>query len=227
MSPALLISKVLMPERGVFAVRVDESLASSGVISEGTTGRFIVVLDYGEDVGTAIETALYDPAVHGERIPGFRMVRPLVPADENTIAENETLANDMRDFFLATARTAVPDIRISSARLSFGRKKLFIRYASEQSRPNLSAVHDAMRRRFGVDVSIWMIGPRDEIAENGGLGPCGRVCCCCSWQKRYPSHLAPDRRNALPSLMNGTCGRFKCCLAFERDDAGSGWACSS
>lgn len=227
MSPTLLISKVLMPERGVFAVRVDEALVSSGVVSEGTTGRFIVALDYGEDVGTVIETASYDPAVHGERIPGFRMVRPFEQADENTIAENATLANDMRAFFLATARETVPDIRIPSARLSFGRKKLFVRYASEQAHPNFTAVHHAIKRRFGVDVNIWMIGPRDEIAENGGLGPCGRVCCCCSWQKRYPSHLAPDRRNALPSLMNGTCGRFKCCLAFERDDAGSGWACSS
>ena len=60
---------------------------------------------------------------------------------------------------------------------------------------------------------------RDEVSEIGGLGPCGRVCCCCSWQRRYPSKLAPDRRtsSSLPALMNGTCGRFKCCLAFERD----------
>ena len=192
MPQELLISKVQMPEHGVFAVRVDETLLSSGAVSAGTTGRFIVSLDYGEDAGTVIETAPYDST------------------------ENEARAEKMRTAFLAEVQTAFPELRVPCARLSFGRRKLFLRYICEQQRPNLSAAQEALRRQFGVEVSLWAMGPRDEVAEKGGLGPCGRVCCCCSWQRRYPSHLAPDRRNALPALVNGTCGRFKCCLAFER-----------
>ena len=123
----------------------------------------------------------------------------------------------MRSVFLEESRKSIPDLRLPSARLSFGRRRLFLRYVSEQQHPDFSSAQEALRRRFGVDVSLWAMGPRDEVAEIGGLGPCGRVCCCCSWQRRYPSHLAPDRRNAMPALMNGTCGRFKCCLAFERE----------
>ena len=216
MPQELLISKVQMPEHGVFAVRVDETLLSSGAVSAGTTGRFIVSLDYGEDAGTVIETAPYASMVHGDRIPGFRLLRPFAPQDEKTVAENEARAEKMRTAFLAEVQTAFPELRVPCARLSFGRRKLFLRYICEQQRPNLSAAQEALRRQFGVEVSRWAMGPRDEVAEKGGLGPCGRVCCCCSWQRRYPSHLAPDRRNALPALVNGTCGRFKCCLAFER-----------
>ena len=60
--------------------------------------------------------------------------------------------------------------------------------------------------------------PGDEVGLLGGLGPCGRPCCCATWQRRYPSHLNADRfRGENPARLNGTCGRFKCCLAFERD----------
>ena len=222
MSQEFLISKVLMPERGVFIVRVEDALVASGTVSEGTTGRFIVMLDYGEDVGSVTETALYDPAVHGERVPGFRLMRPFLPQDEGTLAENEVRAEKMRATFLAAVRGTLPGLRIPCARLSFGRRRLFLRYVCEQPHPDFSAAQEMLKRRFGVEASLWAMGPRDEVAEFGALGPCGRVCCCCSWQRRYPSHLAPDRRNALPALMNGTCGRFKCCLAFERETMSAG-----
>jgi cell fate regulator YaaT (PSP1 superfamily) len=146
-------------------------------------------------------------------------LRILEDRDEKTLQENETLAAAMRNAFLSFARDAVPDIRVPVARLSFGRQRLFLRYVTEQPRVNLSVAQESLERQFNVDVSLWAMGPRDEVSELGGIGPCGRVCCCNSWQRRYPSKLSPDRRTSgsLPSLMNGTCGRFKCCLAFERN----------
>jgi len=216
-APDMLVSKVQMPERGMFLVRVDDELVLSGDVAEGTRGRFIVELDYGEDVGTVVSTEVYIPEVHGTRIPGFRLVRPFRAEDERTISENNTLAAAMCNSFLACSKEAVPDLRIPAARLSFGRQKLFIRYVTETPKPDFSAAQNFLKRQFGVETNLWLMGPRDEVAELGGLGPCGRVCCCCSWQRRFPAHIAPDRRSALPALMNGTCGRFKCCLAFERD----------
>ena len=219
MANDILVAKVLMPERGVFTVRVDESLVASGEVKSGAAGRFVVALDYGDDVGKAFCVQPYDPSVHGERIPGFRLLRILEDRDEKTLQENETLAAAMRNAFLSFARDAVPDIRVPVARLSFGRQRLFLRYVTEQPRVNLSVAQESLKRQFNVDVSLWAMGPRDEVSELGGIGPCGRVCCCNSWQRRYPSKLSPDRRTSgsLPSLMNGTCGRFKCCLAFERN----------
>ena len=142
---------------------------------------------------------------------GYRPVANAAPL-------RETLAAAMRNAFLSFVKDTVQDIRIPIARLSLGREKLFLRYVTEQGKVDLSAAQEELKRQFGVDVSLWAMGPRGEVSELGGLGPCGRVCCCNSWQRRYPSRLAPDRRSgsSLPSLMNGTCGRFKCCLAFER-----------
>lgn len=219
MEGGILVAKALMPERGVFAVRVEESLVVSGAVTADTSGRFVVALDYGEDVGRIFGVQPYVPSVHGDRVPGFRVVRELEAQDEKTLSENETLSSAMRNAFLSFAKDAVGDIRVPVARLSLGRKKLFLRYVTELPKVDLSTAQEALKRQFGVDVSLWAMGPRDEVSEIGGLGPCGRVCCCCSWQRRYPSKLAPDKRSgiSLPSLVNGTCGRFKCCLAFERD----------
>jgi cell fate regulator YaaT (PSP1 superfamily) len=215
----MLVAKVLMPERGVFTVRVDGDLVAAGAVTPGMSGRFVVALDYGEDVGTVFDVCRYDPAIHGERIPGFRIVRPFDVNDAKTLTENEKLAAAMRNAFVSFAAQFGQDVRVPVARLSFGRKKIFLRCVAENQKLDLAGAREALRQQFGVEVSVWIMGPRDEVSEIGGLGPCGRVCCCCSWQRRYPSKLSPDRKSggSLPSLMNGTCGRFKCCLAFERD----------
>ena len=213
----VMVAKVQMPEKGVFFVRVDEALLVSGAVSPDVKGRFVVALDYGEDVGELIAMEPHDPAVHGERVPGFRLVRQFAAGDEKTLAENKARADEMREVFLDLARADVPDLRIPSARLSFGRKRLFLRYVCEKPHPNFAVAQAELKRRFGVECNLWAMGLRDEVAETGWIGPCGRVCCCSCWQKRFPSHLAPEHRNKLPTLMNGICGRFKCCLAFERD----------
>jgi hypothetical protein len=221
MTPAedILVGRALMPERGVFVVRIDDSLSASGAVAKGSSGRFIVSLDYGEDEGYVFDVRPYDPAVHGERIPGFRVLRPFEGRDAKIVEENETLAAAMCSAFASFAKDVLPDIRVPVARLSFGRKKLFLRYVTAQTKVDLSGAQEALQRQFGVEVNLWAMGPRDEVSEIGGLGPCGRVCCCCSWQRRYPVKLAPDKRysGSFPSLMNGSCGRFKCCLAFERE----------
>ena len=213
----ILVAKVQMPERGQFLVRVEDGLALDGVVTSDTTGRFIVALDYGEDVGCVVCVEPYDPQRHGAKLPRFRLVRPLSGQDERIVSDNVKLAEVMRTVFLGKVRNA-SDLRIVSIRLSFGQKRLFVNYVSDSAKPDFSDARDSLGSLYGVDVSIRAIGPRDEIAEFGGLGPCGRVCCCCSWQERFPQRISPGRCAASSMSINGTCGRFKCCHAFERDD---------
>jgi cell fate regulator YaaT (PSP1 superfamily) len=212
----LLVAKAVMPERGVFFVRVDEDAVRNGLVRAGDRGKFVVALDYGEDVGQVGAVESYDSEVHGPRVPGFRLLRPLADADGKILEENSRLASAMASSFASIAREAVTDLRIPFSRLSFGRKRLFLRCVTEKTKPDFSTAQEYLKQQFGVETNIWPMGPRDEVSVLGGIGPCGRACCCCSWQFKYPSHLAPDRRESTPALMNGACGRFKCCLAFER-----------
>ncbi|MGN0846907.1 MAG: regulatory iron-sulfur-containing complex subunit RicT [Kiritimatiellia bacterium] len=216
MTESPLVAQVMMPERGLFLVRCPSPPPPYGT-------PVVVALDYGEDVGMVTESGDFDPARHGARLPGYQLLRRRTAADEAAIAANETVARSMRAVFMTAATAVVPDLRVPYARLSLGRTRLFIRFVSEAQHPDLARPIAELRRRFGGSVNVWQMGPRDEVSVMGGLGPCGRACCCATWQTRYPARLTAERfRGAGGNLaqLNGTCGRFKCCLAFEDGDAG-------
>lgn len=216
MTEAPVVAQVVMPEKGIFLVRC----TGAAPLAYGT--QVLVSLDYGQDIGMVTESGLYDSARHGPRIPGFQLLRAKRAEDDATLAENEKLSLAMRTTFLKTAQATVPDLRVPYARLSFGRARLFIRFVSGVQRPDLARPIAELRRLFGVSVNAWQMGPRDEVSVMGGLGPCGRPCCCATWQKRYPSNLSAERfKGGNLALLNGTCGRFKCCLAFEHCGKGA------
>ena len=208
------IANVLMPERGMFLVCLPDGFDSQ----YGT--RCIVQLDYGEDVGVVKCAAPYDPSMHGSRIPGFKLVRPLAPEDEGRLAANDALAESMCVTFLKLAAADGHALQLLHRRLSFGRDRLFVRFASEERRPDLSRPCSEIKRLFNASVNAWQIGPRDEVSLKGAVGCCGRACCCCDWQVRYPQGLTAARVHAMgvvPGGQNGVCGRYRCCLAFEED----------
>lgn len=207
------VAQVVMPEKGIFLVRCPSAPPPCGT-------RAVVALDYGPDMGLVTSGGPYDPARHGARPPGFSLVRAKTAADDAVLAENERLAQTMRAAFQRAARAAGLDLRVPYARLSFARTRLFIRYAADAAPPpDLSRPVAELRRLFGVSVNAWQMGPRDEVSVLGGLGPCGRPCCCATWQTRYPAAPVAARTKGLnPASLNGTCGRAKCCLAFEDAD---------
>ena len=205
------VASVEMPEKGVFLVRCPDAFPWR----ENIRGRKVVVtLDYGQDVGRVMSAGAYDPALHGPRLPGFRLERFLQDSDMAMLSENEKCAEEMKDAFVKAAATELQDARVCAARLSFGGERLFLRISSERRRIDFSRAVAEMKRLFNVSVSAWPMGPRDEVACTGALGACGRVCCCADWQKRFPARVAaPDGTNQ--SGANGVCGRYKCCWSFE------------
>ncbi len=203
-----LIATVAMPERGRFLVRV----GANGAPVLGTA--VLVSLDYGVDMGRLVAVEPYDAKTHGARIPNFQLMRAKTAADDAVLEANATRANELRHVFAKTARST--DLRVPYARLSYGRTRLFLRYCTGEARIDLRTAIAAIRRVAGaVTVNAWQMGPRDEMGLLGGFGPCGRPCCCATWQQHYPTGLSTMRLTSSSKVYNGTCGRIRCCLAFE------------
>ena len=78
-------------------------------------------------------------------------------------------------------------------------------------------------------IEFRQVGNRDECALLGGIGPCGRAFCCCSWQRYFnPVNIRMAKMQEMPltpTTINGACDRLKCCLRFEYEqyvEAGEG-----
>lgn len=200
-----------MPENGLFRLRC--------MCAPPPPGSAVTVsLQYGLDVGVAGKTVQYDPEEHGPRVPGYQLLRLRSGDDEAAMKANRPLAERLRDEFVADVRASVPGFKVYYSRLSLGGKCIFMRHASEAGETVLEQAKSALARRHDVRVNLWQTGPRDEVAALGGVGPCGRACCCAGWLNRFPARIAPDRVRGLVggvAAQNGICGRFKCCLSFE------------
>ncbi len=215
------IAHIRMPENGVFQCRVAENAS----LMPGDA--CLVELDYGLDTGQVID--LYGvPDGSGERLPSFRVVRKRTPEDEPRIAENAAIAEKARAAFQRSVSREKGHVKVLYARLSFARERLFIRFAA-QAAVDLRRFTGQINRDFKTHVELWQVGVRDEAALVGGVGPCGRAICCCSWQRQFHSvnvRMAKAQEMSLnPITINGSCGRLKCCLRFEYEqyrEAGQG-----
>ena len=74
---------------------------------------------------------------------------------------------------------------------------------------------------FRLRIELRQIGIRDECKLKGGLGPCGRICCCNDFLSdfaRVSIKMAKHQGLSLnPTKISGLCGRLMCCLKYEDD----------
>jgi len=74
---------------------------------------------------------------------------------------------------------------------------------------------------FHTRIELRQIGARDECKMLGGIGPCGRPCCCAAHAHDYAHvsiKMAKNQGLALnPGKINGLCGSLMCCLEYENE----------
>ncbi len=70
-------------------------------------------------------------------------------------------------------------------------------------------------------IELRQIGIRDHAKRVGGLGPCGKECCCSQFLNEFDKvsvKMAKTQNLSLnPTKISGTCGRLMCCLAYENE----------
>jgi len=209
------VARIRMPENGVFVCRVSPALT----VLPGDS--CVVEVDYGLDVGVVLELfGINETSSGGERSPAFRVVRKCEGEDQPRLKENESLAEKARKAFSLSISKEKGNVKLLHTRFSFGRERLFIRYAA-QIPVDLRRFIGQLQRDYKTHVDLWQVGVRDEAALIGCLGPCGRAVCCCAWQRQFQSvnvRMAKTQEMSLnPVSINGSCGRLKCCLRFEYD----------
>ena len=111
-------------------------------------------------------------------------------------------------------------MKVTDAEWQFDRNKLIIYFTAEKRVDFRELVRD-LARAFRTRIELKQIGVRDEAAQLGGVGRCGRELCCSTWLpelKPVSLQLAKDQGLSLnPAQISGCCGRLMCCLMYEHD----------
>ena len=110
------------------------------------------------------------------------------------------------------------EMKVVSCVFSLDESKLFVNYTSE-NRVDFREIVKELAGMFRTRIEMRQIGDRDEARICGGLGPCGKVCCC----KEFLNDFAPvsikmaknQNLSLNPNKISGICGRLYCCLSFE------------
>jgi len=84
----------------------------------------------------------------------------------------------------------------------------------------LEALVNARAQAARAGLKSVRLGPRDAAKWEGGLGACGMERCCTRFMTEFQPvqmRMAKDQNLALGGTdITGSCGRLRCCLAFEQ-----------
>lgn len=181
-----------------------------GVIVETSRG-----VEYG--VVVIANREVDDSAVKGELKPVVRKA-----TDEDVKRHEENLAKK-RDAIRSAQNMANRrklDMKFVDAEFTFDNAKLLFYFTSE-TRIDFRELVRELAAEFHTRIELRQIGIRDECKLKGGLGPCGRVCCCNDYMNDFERvSIKMAKRQGLflnPGKISGLCGRLMCCLKFEDD----------
>lgn len=150
-----------------------------------------------------------------------RVLRMATLQDHARARENAVRGKMALEKVTEHAREQGVEIHIVRGRYSFDRSHLRVLYSSESGFDE-RALGRELAHELKCRVDLRQIGVRDEAGIIGGIGPCGRQLCCCSWLREFDSvnvKMAKVQKLSLnPNGISGNCGRLKCCLRYEYEN---------
>ena len=128
--------------------------------------------------------------------------------------------DEERSFKLARskARELGLGMKIVDTHYTFDRSRLIVTFGAE-GRVDFRGLIHALGATLRCRVEMHQVGDRDVAKLAGGIGRCGRVLCCATWQTKFDAvGIKMAKEQALPISadgLSGACGRLRCCLRFE------------
>ena len=149
-----------------------------------------------------------------------KILRIATENDLNKKSINATKEREIKEFCEKQALKLKLDMKIVNASLNFDETKVVISFTADD-RVDFRELVKALAGEYKMKIELKQIDARDETAIIGGLGPCGRECCCSEFLSS-PTHssikMAKIQGLSLnPTSISGLCGKLKCCIAYENE----------
>lgn len=112
------------------------------------------------------------------------------------------------------------DMKLVDAYYTLDGSKVIINYVCE-NRVDFRDLVKELASILKVRIELRQIGIRDQAKKIGGIGFCGKECCCKQYLNDFDKvsiKMAKTQGLSLnPTKISGICGRLMCCLSFEND----------
>ena len=195
--------------------------------------------EYKKDSGVIVETArgveFARVAIERKTVDDKDIVQPLKPviraATEKDLERCKMLAEKEADA-KKEAEEAIAKhglkMKLIDAEYTFDGSKLVF-YFTAPGRIDFRELVKDLAQHFHTRIELRQVGIRDETRILGGIGPCGRECCCASCMpdfKKVSIKMAKVQGLSLnPGKISGLCGRLMCCLDYENDFYSQAYKC--
>jgi cell fate regulator YaaT (PSP1 superfamily) len=155
--------------------------------------------------------------VNGEMRKVYRKAKPVdiekwqeaMGREHETMIHSRQIASDLR------LNMKIGDVEYQGD----GTKAIF--YYIADDRVDFRQLIKVLAESFRIRIEMKQIGARQEAGRIGGIGPCGRELCCCSWMSSFSSVSTGAARyqeiSLNPQKLAGQCSKLKCCLNYEVD----------
>lgn len=147
------------------------------------------------------------------------VVRSATPKDKKKLEENRKKEKDALDLCQKKIDKHGLDMKLVDVEYTFDNSKIIFYFTSDGRVDFRDLVKD-LAGVFKTRIELRQIGVRDEAKMLGGLGPCGRPCCCSCFLGDFSPvsiKMAKEQNLSLsPTKISGLCGRLMCCLNYEQ-----------
>lgn len=151
----------------------------------------------------------------------YKFVRRITEEDQNLLKKIQE--KEKKAYRYCLNRIQIRQLPIKLIKVEFlldNSKAIF--YYSADGRIDFRELVKDLAGRFKMRIEMRQIGIRDQAKLMGGIGPCGRVLCCCSFIRKFePVSIRIAKKQGLGFNINklsGFCGRLMCCLQYEADN---------
>jgi len=152
--------------------------------------------------------------------PLKKVIRRATEEDELKVKENKEKENEAFEICLHEIAKHNLPMKLIDVEYTFDNNKVIF-YFTAEGRVDFRELVKDLAAIFRTRIELRQIGVRDESKMIGGLGPCGRNMCCCTFLGDFEPvsiRMAKEQNLSLnPTKISGVCGRLMCCLKFEQD----------
>ena len=149
-----------------------------------------------------------------------KVIRQATPADEDRLREREGKKREALQICEEKIAAHKLEMKLIDVEIAFDGSKITFFFTAD-GRVDFRELVKDLAHVFRTRIELRQIGVRDETKMLGGIGACGRVCCCTAFLSEFAPvsiKMAKEQNLSLnPTKISGLCGRLMCCLKYEQN----------